>query len=135
MNRKNYQKDILLRGPGSSQKSRVYWALKTSGPSLSLSKEIVTRLLKAMEEVMTPTQHCAIPGRNISTPLPHHVSLIDYASHKNIEGYMLSTDIFKAYDRTNLEFITETMRRIGFKTSRMSETGLPDQWPTLHHQY
>ena len=91
--------------------------MKNSDPLLSLSKEIATHLLKAMEEVITPTQHCAIPGRNISTPLPHHVSLIDYAYHKN------RTDIFKAYDRTNLEFITET------------ETGLPDQWPTLHHQY
>lgn len=84
------------------------------------SKTIATRLLKAMDEVISPSQHCAIPGRNISTPLLDLVSVVDYASHRNIDGYILSTDIFKAYDRTNLDFIMETMRRMGFKPSTIN---------------
>ena len=79
------------------------------------SKIIAARLLNVMDEIITPTQHCAIPGRNITTPLLDIVSVVDYTSNRDIEGYILSTDIFKAYDRTNLEFITETMRRMGFK--------------------
>ena len=83
------------------------------------SKTISARLLRVMAQVIGPWQHCSIPGRSITTPLVDLVSVIDHAELKNIGGFILSTDIFKAYDRTNLEFIVETMRRMGFSPNTL----------------
>ena len=59
--------------------------------------------------------HC----RTMNTRCYPKQSVIDHASLKDVGGYILSTDIFKAYDRTNLEFIVETMRRMGFSQNTL----------------
>ena len=80
-----------------------------------LSKIFTQRLLKSMDSVVGPWQHCAIPGRRILDPLVELVSVLEYASQKNVSGFLMSTDIFKAYDRTNISFIREVMTRMGYK--------------------
>lgn len=79
-----------------------------------LSKIIAKRLLKNMNSIIGPWQQCSIPGRNITTPLLELTSTIEQANLKDQEAYVLSTDIFKAYDRANLDYIKEVMRRMGF---------------------
>ena len=79
-----------------------------------LSKIITQRLLKSMDSVVGPWQHCAIPGRRIIDPLVEIVSVLEYANQKHVSGFLMSTDIFKAYDRTNISFIREVMSRMGY---------------------
>lgn len=42
------------------------------------------------------------------------MSVLEYANQKHVSGFLMSTDIFKAYDRTNISFIREVMSRMGY---------------------
>jgi len=64
--------------------------------------------------VIGPWQHCAIPGRAITTPLVNTLSTVENADCHDINCYVLSTDIFKAYDQTHVGFILEIMKRMGY---------------------
>ena len=88
-----------------------------------LSKIMSTRILSTLNKVIGPWQHCSIPGRNITTPLINTISAIEYATNHNIAAYVVSTDIFKAYDRTNIKYITKVMEKMGYKeaTTKMIE--------------
>jgi len=80
----------------------------------TMSKIFTQRVLRSLEHVIGPWQHCAIPGRTITTPLVNTLSTVEYADCHSINGYILSTDIFKAYDRTHVGYILEIMRRMGY---------------------
>ena len=79
-----------------------------------MSKIFTKRLLGSLEHVIGPWQHCAIPGRAITTPLVNTLSTVEYADCHGINCYVLSTDIFKAYDRTHVGFILEIMKRMEY---------------------
>ena len=79
-----------------------------------LSKIMTKRLLGSLGHVIGPWQHCAIPGRSITKPIIRTLSAMEYMNKHQIDGYILSTDIFKAYDRTHVGYITRVMRRMGY---------------------
>ena len=79
-----------------------------------MSKIFTKRLLGSLEHVIGPWQHCAIPGRAITTPLVNTLSTVEYAVCHGINCYVLSTNMFMAYDRTHISYILEIMRRIGY---------------------
>ena len=79
-----------------------------------LAKIYTKRILGTLDSVIGERQHCAIPGRRITTPLVNTLSTIEYVNRNNINAYLLSTDIFKAYDRTHVRYILQIMKRMGF---------------------
>ena len=64
----------------------------------------------SLEHVIGPWQHCAILGRAITNPLVNKLFTVEYADCHGINCYVLSTDIFKAYDPTHVGFILEIMK-------------------------
>ena len=66
-----------------------------------LTKITANRLRPTMKEVISEEQTCTFPGRNIFSNLFLVRELIYYTKEKNIEGYILSIDQEKAFDKVN----------------------------------
>ena len=82
-----------------------------------ISKVLVNRLKKHLSGLITENQAAFIPGRMITDNiiLAHEVFHSLKVRKRQSKSYMaVITDITKAYDRLEWNFLEETMRRMGF---------------------
>jgi len=78
-----------------------------------LSKVLSSRLQKVLPDLISPSQVCAVPGRQIQ----HHTLLIReaiaLAKHRGTPLYILSLDQEKAFDRVDWGFMFAAFRKLG----------------------
>ena len=94
-----------------------------------LTKIVTARLNRVLPSVLTSGQLCSRQSENILFGATNLISsLLSYQQHCERPGYIVSFDIFKAYDKTSIEFIVKVMRQMCFPVKFIS-------WiRTLHHQ-
>ena len=79
-----------------------------------MSKVLATRLNKALPDILTSSQLCTRHNRNILSGATDILACIEYAKEKETPGYLLSLDAYKAFDKANIQFITQVMTKMGF---------------------
>lgn len=79
-----------------------------------MTKIMVKRLTRVLPEVLTSNQLCSNAPKNILFGASNLLSSIDYVNINNLSAYVISFDIFKAYDKTSINFITTVMRGMNF---------------------
>lgn len=79
-----------------------------------LTKILASRLNAVLPSILSSNQLCTNKPRNILFGGLELLSSIDYINMKNLSGYIVSFDIFKAYDKTTIGFISKVMRSMGF---------------------
>jgi exonuclease III len=79
-----------------------------------LSKILVKRLNLVLPSILLSNQLCSVPPKNILFGATNFISSLEYVNAKNIPAFIVSFDIFKAYDKANIPFITAVMRAMGF---------------------
>ena len=79
-----------------------------------LSKIITARLNNVMTSVTKSGQLCGVAPKNILFGATSLLSSISYVEEFNIPAYIISFDIFKAYDKTSVNFIIKVMRKMKF---------------------
>lgn len=79
-----------------------------------LSKILVNRLNPVLSNFLTPSQLCGKQNQNILFGALELISCIDYVNTKNLNGYLISFDFFKAFDKCTISFTLTVMRKMGF---------------------
>lgn len=82
-----------------------------------ITKVLVNRLKEHLGNIIFENQNAIIPGRMISDNIviAHEICHSLKARKRQATSYMaVKTDITKAYDRLEWEFLAETMRYMGF---------------------
>ena len=79
-----------------------------------LTKILATRLNNVLPSVLSSNQLCTNKPKNILFGGFELLSAIDYINMKELSGYIVSFDIFKAYDKSTIGFICQVMRAMGF---------------------
>ena len=79
-----------------------------------LSKAFVMRLCPVMPEIIKSGQLCSVKDKNILYGISNIISSIDYIIAHKIAAYLVSLDMFKAYDRVLLEYLVKVMAAMKF---------------------
>ena len=70
--------------------------------------------------VLNPEQTCSVPERTIFQNLFLARDIINYCNQKNINGYILTIDQEKAFDRVDRKFLLSVMEKMNFGQNVMS---------------
>ena len=86
---------------------------------LSCDYKILSKILCARINVVLPTvlgsqQLSGNPSNSILNGAVNMLSTIEYVNMKQLEAYMVSFDIFKAFDKTSVEFICKVLLKMNF---------------------
>ena len=79
-----------------------------------LSKAFVQRLCPVMPEIIKSGQLCSVKEKNILFGVSNIFSALDYVEAHKVAAYMLSLDMFKAYDRVLLDYLVRVMAAMKF---------------------
>ena len=79
-----------------------------------MSKIVTTRILSVLDDILISSQLCCHKEKNILFGASDFISTIDYVNSKQINSFLVSYDIFKAYDKTNISFISKVMQKMNF---------------------
>ena len=79
-----------------------------------LSKCFVGVLNPVLGEIILSGQLCSVQGKNILFGVSNIMSSIDYINAHNIPAYIASFDMFKAYDRVMLDYLSKVMKAMEF---------------------
>ena len=79
-----------------------------------MSKIVTARLNSVLPQVIKSGQLCSISHKNIHFGSLNILSTIEQCRIKNLKGYLVSFDIFKAYDKTYIPFICNVLRKMKF---------------------
>ena len=79
-----------------------------------LTKILASRLNSTLPKVLQSNQLCTNAPKNILFGGLELLSAIEYLNIKNLSGFLVSFDIFKAYDKTTIQFICHVMKAMGF---------------------
>lgn len=79
-----------------------------------MAKVFSNRLTPILDEVLTSNQLCAKTESNILFGATDFISVIDYINERGLNGYIVSFDLFKAYDKANIQVIAKIMKCMGF---------------------
>ena len=79
-----------------------------------LSKAFVGRLVPVMPQVIRTGQLCSVEEKNILFGIANIISSIDYINAHKVAAYLLSLDMFKAYDRVMLDYLVKVMAAMKF---------------------
>ena len=79
-----------------------------------LTKVFVKRLCPVMSEIILSGQLCSVKGKNILFGASNIISTIDYINAHRIPAFMVSFDMFKAYDRVMLDYLVKVMAAMKF---------------------
>ena len=76
-----------------------------------LTKAFVKKFCPVMKDII---QLCSVEDKNILHGVMSIISSIDYVNLHKIPAYLVSFDMFKAYDRVMLDYLVKVMKAIGF---------------------
>ncbi len=79
-----------------------------------LAKVLANRLKKVLPEIITTNQAYSIIGREITDTVSNIRDKISYMIESKKEGYMVSIDLEKAFDRVEHDFLFELLEQFGF---------------------
>jgi Reverse transcriptase (RNA-dependent DNA polymerase) len=79
-----------------------------------LTKMFVARLLPLLPSLLTSTQLCSVRGRSIFDGGLAILSSIQHLQHKKLPGFLVSLDLFHAYDRVDLRWVEKVLEAMGF---------------------
>ena len=79
-----------------------------------MAKVFSNRLTPILDDVLTSNQLCSKADSNILFGATDFISVIDYINTRGLNGYIVSFDVFKAYDKANIQVIKEIMKKMGF---------------------
>lgn len=79
-----------------------------------MAKVFSNRLTPILDEVLTSSQLCSKTDSNILFGATDFISVIDYINERGLNGYIVSFDVFKAYDKANIQVIAKIMKSMGF---------------------
>lgn len=79
-----------------------------------LSKIICARLNAVLPTVLGSQQLCGNPPNSILNGAVNMISTIEYSNRMDLQAYMVSFDIFKAFDKTSVEFICKVLLKMNF---------------------
>ena len=79
-----------------------------------LSKSFVRRMVPIMREVICSGQLCSVEDMNILFGISNIISAIDYVNAHSIAAFLVSLDMFKAYDRVMLDYLVKVMAAMRF---------------------
>ena len=79
-----------------------------------LSKCFVGVLSPVMEEIILSGQLCSVKKKNILFGVSNILSSLDYVTAHKIAAFIASFDMFKAYDRVLLEYLSKVMLAMKF---------------------
>ena len=79
-----------------------------------LSKGFVKKLCPVMPEIIKSGQLCSVEEKNILFGIANIISSVDYVNAQKVAAYMVSLDMFKAYDRVMLDYLVKVMKAMKF---------------------
>ena len=79
-----------------------------------LSKSFVKRLGPVMPQIIKSGQLCSVDEKNILFGISNIVSSMDYIEAHKVPAYMVSYDMFKAYDRVLRDYLVKVMAAMKF---------------------
>ena len=79
-----------------------------------LSKGFVKKLCPVMPEIIKSGQLCSVEEKNILFGIANIISSVDYVNAHKVAAYMVSLDMFKAYDRVMLDYLVKVMKAMKF---------------------
>ena len=79
-----------------------------------ISKTIANRLKMVLDTVLSDTQTCSVPGRQISQNLRFIRDVIFFCDVNKINGYILSMDQEKAFDMMDRDFVIKIFKKMNF---------------------
>ena len=79
-----------------------------------LSKSFVKRLCPVLPEIIKSGQLCSVKEKNILFGVSNVISALDYVEAHKVAAYMVSLDMFKAYDRVLLDYLVRVMAAMKF---------------------
>ena len=79
-----------------------------------LSKSFVKRLCPVMPQIIKSGQLCSVDEKNILFGIANIVSSLDYIEAHKVPAYMVSLDMFKAYDRVLRDYMEKVMVAMKF---------------------
>jgi cytochrome c-type biogenesis protein CcmE len=84
-----------------------------------ITKTIANRLKTILPDVISPNQSAFIQGRLITDNTLIASEIFHYLKHTNrTNGYVgIKTDMAKAYDRVEWDFLAATLTSMGFPTA------------------
>lgn len=82
-----------------------------------LSKVLANRLERVVSDIVGTDQTGFIKGRLSSNNTRCLINIINHLNYHQIPGAIVSMDAEKAFDRVELEYMFEVLRRFGFKST------------------
>ncbi len=79
-----------------------------------LTKMLVARLVGVLPTIITSSQLCCVKGRSIFDGAVAALSAADYLASKQLPGFLVSLDLFHAYDRVSLPWLDKVLAAMGF---------------------
>lgn len=105
---------LLSKVPGTPSVSQLRPITLLSTDYKILTKMLTGRLSRVLPDLLQSGQLCGTKPKNILFGASNILSSIDYVNVNHLDAYIISFDIFKAYDKTTIEFVTRVMRKMGF---------------------
>ena len=82
-----------------------------------LSKCFVKRLVPVMPEVILSGQLCSVGDKNILFGVCNLISSVEYVSLHKVPAFLVSYDMYKAYDRVMLSYLVKVMQVMNFPST------------------
>ena len=79
-----------------------------------LSKGFVRKLGPVLHEIIKSGQLCSVKDKNILFGITNIISSIEYVNAHQVAAYLVSLDMFKAYDRVMLAYLVRVMAAMKF---------------------
>ena len=79
-----------------------------------LSKVLASRIKRVIHKLISIQQSAYVPGRHITDAIRSVSDILYYADQNNLDGYLVSVDMEKAFDSVDHTFIISTLRKYGF---------------------
>ena len=81
------------------------------------SKALAARVIKVLDEIISPDQHAFIKGRNICEAIRNVHDMFFYLTTEQKKGFIASVDFQKAFDSIDHDFLYCALKSFGFGPS------------------
>ena len=105
---------LLPKGGGVPTASRLQPITLLACDYKFLTKMMVARLVKVLQDVLKATQECSVEGRSIFNGATAVLLAAEYLKQRKLPGFVASLDFFHAYDRVSLRWVDCVLEAMGF---------------------